>query len=160
MSQIPCSLCTRFAESVYRDFSKRIEMAVLDGIFDRTVPALQKVMDLTWKRHKTIASNIANADTPQYRAMKFDFGAELDKAFQRHRSDLVKTNSLHMDLGESESARIVPDLSGATKADGNNVDIDIQFGKLLQNSGKYNNAAAILRKKLRMMRMAIRFAQR
>ncbi|MCB9030576.1 MAG: flagellar basal body rod protein FlgB [Deltaproteobacteria bacterium] len=134
---------------------------MLDKIFDKTVPGLHKAMDLAWKRNNAIASNIANAETPQYRAMDLNFAGELEKAFSGDSSNnLMMTNSKHMELKSEGKSFLEEDLSGATKPDGNNVDLDIQMGKLMKNSGEFNTAASILRKKLRMTRMAIRFAER
>jgi flagellar basal-body rod protein FlgB len=51
-------------------------------------------MDLSWRKNETIVSNIANAETPQYRAVKLDFGSELDRAFGGHGTEeLVRTDT-------------------------------------------------------------------
>jgi flagellar basal-body rod protein FlgB len=133
---------------------------LLDSILDRTVPGLEKAMDLTWKRNEAISSNIANAETPQYRAIDVNFAGELEKAFQRSNTEIIKTDSKHLDTTNEGMAHIVEDYSGATKPDGNNVDIDIQMGQLSYNSGKFSSAARLLRKKLGMIRFAIREAGR
>jgi flagellar basal body rod protein FlgB len=54
----------------------------------------------------------------------------------------------------------VPDESGMTKPDGNNVDIDLQMGRLAQNSGDYANAAKLIRRQLGLIRTAIRTGER
>ncbi len=129
----------------------------LDGILDRTIPGLEKAMDLTWRRNETIASNIANAETPQYRAKDLNFAGELDRAFKsQNPSSIMKTDSKHLDTTLNGSAHIEQDFSGVTKPDGNNVDIDIQMGQLSLNSGKYSSAARFLRKQLGMLKFAIR----
>lgn len=133
----------------------------IDKIFDRTVPGITHSLDLLLKRNEAITSNIANAETPMYRAVDVDFGGELERAFQTQpNSALKKTNTMHMDLAGEGSSRLVEDFSGPTRADGNNVDLDIQMGKLVLNSGKYQTGTSLVRKKLQMMRMAIRQAMR
>ena len=131
-------------------------MGIVDKILDQTTPGLLKEMELTWRRNEALTSNISNAQTPQYRAVDLDFGAEVEKSFKMQTGDLAKTNSQHMDAGEPDKAHLIADYSGATRADGNNVDIDLQMGRLIYNQGKYNTAASILRKKLQMIRNAIR----
>lgn len=131
-------------------------MSIVDRIFDRTYPGLVKAMDLTAKRNEAIVSNISNAETPQYRAVDLDFAGELERAFGANTEVMTKTNPKHMDLVSSSSAHFVSDMSGATKDDGNNVDIDIQMGQLAYNSGRYSGAANLMRKKLAMLKMAIR----
>ncbi len=42
----------------------------------------QQALGLRQERHKVLASNIANADTPNYKARDFDFASELKKAVE------------------------------------------------------------------------------
>ncbi|RMG40487.1 MAG: flagellar basal body rod protein FlgB [Candidatus Dadabacteria bacterium] len=134
--------------------------SIVDKLFDKTIPGLGKALDLQLRRSEAIISNIANTETPGYRAVDLNFGSELKRAFDRQESVLKKTNPRHMDLSTESSAHLMPDLTGATKPDGNNVDLDIQLGKLNQTAGKYSIAARLVQKKLRIMRTAIRFAMR
>jgi len=132
----------------------------IDALFDRTVPMLQKQMGLAKRRSEAIVSNIANAETPGYRAVDLNFAKELQEALGQKSNSLMKTSSKHMDISSaSGSAHLLPDYSGVTKPDGNNVDLDLQMGKLSSNAGEYGKAADMVRKKLQMVRMAIRFAQ-
>ncbi|MBN8549619.1 MAG: flagellar basal body rod protein FlgB [Deltaproteobacteria bacterium] len=128
---------------------------LIDKIFDNTLPGLTKAMDLTWQRNQAITSNIANAETPQYRAVDVNFEKELETAFGNTTGDLIKTDARHLDTSGSQSAHFTQDTSGATKADGNNVDIDIQMGKLAYNSGQYSIATNLMRKKLGVLRRII-----
>lgn len=128
----------------------------LDGIFGDNLPGLQKAMDLSWKRNEAISSNIANAETPGYRAVDVNFGSELERAFKQQEGPIAKTNPRHMDVTGSGESHLIPDYSGATKADGNNVDIDIQMGQLAFNKSKYAQAAGMIRKKMGILTNAIR----
>lgn len=132
-------------------------MRILDSLFDRTVSGLTKAMDLSWRKNEALVSNVANAETPQYRAVNLDFGSELDRAFgDRSREELVRTDTQHLDLTNKGNSHLVPDYRGATKADGNNVDIDLQMSSLAQNSGDYANAAQLIRRQIGLVRSAIR----
>ena len=131
-------------------------MKLVDSIFDRTIDGLSKAMDLTWKRNHAITSNIANAETPQYRAVDVNFGKELERAFGNSSSTLAQTDSQHLDVGGDQSSELVEDLTGTEKADGNNVDIDIQMGQLAQNSYDYASAARLIRRQIGIIRTAIR----
>ena len=68
------------------------------------------------------------------------------------------TNAAHINTQsmQGDSSKLVPDLSGATKPDGNNVDLDLQMGRLAQNSGDYANAARLIRRQIGLLRTAIR----
>jgi flagellar basal-body rod protein FlgB len=131
-------------------------MTLFDRLFDRTVTGLGKAMDLTWQRNQAITSNVANAETPGYRAVDLDFSGELDKAFGRSNAPIKTTNAAHMDIGEGGQSRMIEDHTSPTKADGNNVDIDLQMGLLAYNSGKYSIAANLMRKHLSILKNAIR----
>lgn len=125
-------------------------------IFNETIPGLEKALDLRWRRNQAISSNIANAETPTYKARELDFAGELNKAFEKQDQALTITDERHIDTRGFATAHLMTDRSGATKADGNNVDIDIQMGKLADNSAAYGIAANLLRKKLEFIRNAIR----
>jgi flagellar basal-body rod protein FlgB len=132
-------------------------MRLLDFMFDRTVGGLNKAMDLSWRRNQVVTANIANAETPKYRAGDLQFGQELEKAFGAKGDEmLVRTDSKHMELKNESAAKISIDYSGITKADGNNVDIDQQMANLAQNSSDYAGAAQLMRHKLSLTKTAIR----
>ncbi len=131
-----------------------------DRLMDSTITGLEKTLDLRFRRNEAISSNIANAETPQYRATDLNFAGELDRAFGKSTDDMMQTNSKHLDVASNSAAHLEEDYSGATKADGNNVDIDIQMGRLAYNSGGYGAATRMLRKKLGMIKLAIREGQR
>ena len=72
----------------------------------------------------------------------------------------TKTDSKHLDISWDASSHTVPDESGVTKPDGNNVDLDLQMGRLAQNSGDYTNAARLIKRQLGLIRTAIRTGER
>lgn len=134
---------------------------IIDKVFDSSILGLHKNMDVTKKRSEALLSNIANAETPGYRAIDVNFGAELDKAFSKQSGVLMKTSEKHMNIGSNSGAsQIVSDNTGTMRKDGNNVDLDLQMAKMSKNTGSFNGSAAMIRKKLNMIRQAIRFAQR
>ena len=124
-------------------------------IFDKTMNTIEKSMDLRTRRHAILASNIANGETPNYRAREYDFASVLERA--THQSEMVTTNARHLDLEESSgNPHIVFDKTGALGSDGNNVDLDVQVGKVSENARMYDSAANYLSVKLRMLRDAVR----
>jgi flagellar basal-body rod protein FlgB len=135
-------------------------MKILDTMFDRTVTGHGKTMDLTWHRNQAITANIANAETPMYRAVDVTFGKELDRAFGETFEVTKRTDPKHLEVSFEQSSHTVGDESGATKPDGNNVDIDLQMGRLTQNSGEYMNAARLIKRQLGLIRTAIRTGER
>ena len=126
-------------------------------LFNNTFDVIEKAMDLDIKRHVVLSSNIANSDTPGYHARDIDFSGELQKALgQVTDNSIEKTNPWHIDLMQGGNAQLVEDNSGAMGADGNNVDLDLEMGKLGSNSRSYSNAATWLGVQLRLLKSAAR----
>lgn len=131
-------------------------MSFVDRLMDHTFLGLNRALDLTWRRNEAITSNIANTETPLYRAVDLDFGHELDRAFGVSAEPLTTTNEKHLDVTSNSGSHLISDLRGMTKPDGNNVDIDIQMGQLAYNSQQYSQAADLMKKKLSMLKGAVR----
>jgi flagellar basal-body rod protein FlgB len=133
---------------------------MIDKIFDKTLPLLQKHLDLNSKRMEALVSNVTNAETPGYRAVDVNFAGELERAAGKINSPITKTDVRHIDTqSQSGMAHLTPDFSGVTKPDGNNVDIDLQMGKLTKASSEYSQSANLIRKKLGIIKFAIRSSQ-
>ena len=94
-------------------------------------------MDLVSVRQKTVASNIANADTPGYKTRDIDLASELRSVLE----------------GGTPHVSEVPGL--AAKNDGNNVSLDREARLLAENALRFNAAASLLRGQIRAVRSAI-----
>jgi len=123
-------------------------------LFDDAFHAITRSLDLRFKRHSVLAGNVANSETPNFRARDVNFAGELEKMLGRTTEPLNKTHSLHMDITSSQGSHIVFDNSGSMGANGNNVDIDISLGKLSTNARSYQSAVLLMSQKLRLLRMA------
>jgi|688.fasta_scaffold734474_1 flagellar basal-body rod protein FlgB len=131
-------------------------MKLLDSIFDKSLDGLSTKMDLTWKRNQALTANIANAETPQYRAVDVSFGKELERAFGNNTDTMTRTSPGHLDVADNDTSKFVSDETGTEKSDGNNVDIDLQMGRLSDNMNQYASAAKLIRRQLGIIRTAIR----
>ncbi|MCB0345910.1 MAG: flagellar basal body rod protein FlgB [Bdellovibrionales bacterium] len=124
-------------------------------IFDSTFSMIERAMDLRTRRHAVLASDIANSETPGYRAREVDFAGELNRMMTNGtQSEVAQTNPKHMDLSLNEASHIVFDDTGAVGGDGNNVDLDIALGKISDNGRRYSAATNYLNMKLRLIRFA------
>lgn len=115
-------------------------------LFDTTQAALEKALVGSALRHRLIAGNIANANTPGFKRSDLDFASALARA---------------LDAGSSPqqiaALDLVPQLDTQTsaRADGNNVDLDAEMAALHENSVTYQALAAVAKARLRMLEMAI-----
>ncbi|MCP4370310.1 MAG: flagellar basal body rod protein FlgB [Deltaproteobacteria bacterium] len=130
------------------------------GIFSRTVQILEKALDLRSKKHNVIASNIANMDTPDYKAFDLIIEKELQKAIGKKNSiALNQTNQAHIQSPKSKTDGVrfqIDDTEGLSlRGDGNTVDIDKQMANMAENSLMYEAAAQLINKKFQGLKSAI-----
>lgn len=107
---------------------------------DKSIDLLQKIMDICAYRQKILASNIANADTPNYKAKDIDFQSELKKA---------------LEAGQV-SHSIIEASTTMPNRDGNTVNIEVEMTKLTETLLLYNSATQILSTRIRMLKDAIK----
>jgi len=120
---------------------------------------LQKGLAASWTRNAVIRNNIANVETPGFKASDVEFESILAKSLQDTGFRGTKTHSKHIDIGAGAKptfeARIVRRNDLAMRMDGNNVDIESENVKLAQNSLYYNTLLEKMNSELRRLRSAI-----
>ena len=116
-------------------------MAVTPSQFD----LLSKLVDVTTLRHKVIAQNVANVNTPGYRKLTISFDEAVARHVQRHGNTGV----------ERLRPEIVEDNTTPARFDGNNVDIDGEMMRLNKNTLLNNTYLQILTAKTAVMRRAM-----
>lgn len=107
-----------------------------NGRVGRTLRMLQDGMDLVMLRRRLISSNVANAETPGYKAVDVDFRRALQENLEGARVGLVRTHKDHMG-----PTRIPPKWpikkqlwsEGEGRADGNTVSLEGEMAKLAEN---------------------------
>jgi len=130
------------------------------NIFGSSFSLLSKVLDLRSQRHSVIASNLANVDTPGYKAVHVAFEDELKKALpETNTLNLAKTHTEHIPTqGSFDDITPVVIKQGRhnPRPDGNTVDMDKEFVKMSKNQMMYSAVAKILGKKFEGLISAIR----
>jgi flagellar basal-body rod protein FlgB len=115
--------------------------------------ALGRQMTNAVQRQTVSASNLANLDTPGYRAREANFEDALD--LQLNVSAPTKTNPLH--LGHAAvSSNTTQETEGlAARRDGNNVQLDRELLSMTRAAGDFSAAQTALAAKFRLVRYAI-----
>lgn len=93
-------------------------------------------------RQELIASNIANADTPNYKARDIDFASALQGALSGNGQKLpvAATSPQHLAGASGESVMGAPVLYRKPlqpSADGNTVDMDVERSQFADNALRY-----------------------
>ena len=115
-------------------------------LFDPTFEGLAGALTLHQRRHEVVASNLANVETPGFRARELDFKAALEDAFAGEAPEAV---------AGARAPEVVEDRTAPPRADGNTVDLDLQMAKLSANAGRYVALARILGQRIALLRQAI-----
>ncbi|HYE67054.1 MAG TPA: flagellar basal body rod protein FlgB [Anaerovoracaceae bacterium] len=93
-----------------------------------TSAILQKALDGTWQRQRAISNNIANHETPGYKAIKVDFENSLDQEIRKLGNSIPTKEKIIESIETLKDAEInvFSDNSTSNRADGNNVDLDLE----------------------------------
>lgn len=119
------------------------------------VNKLQKGLDAAWLKNKVIANNIANVDTPGFKASDVSFESAFKAALGQSFA-VKKTRAKHISFtGSDLQAVVTKDSGSAYRMDGNNVNIDAQNAELAKNTIYYNTLATQLTSEFRKLRTAI-----
>ncbi len=89
---------------------------------------LQRALDGSWQKQRAIANNIANAETPGYKAIKVSFEESLDQEINKLAANMETKEEFYNGLEEIKNADIgvFSDYSTSERADGNNVNLDAE----------------------------------
>ena len=96
---------------------------------EQKISVLSQAMNLRTQRHQVLASNIANADTPNYKARDFSFEGAMRNAMSGNLTaggvELARTSAGHMDgAGNGGPASLMYRADVQSAVDGNTVDMD------------------------------------
>jgi flagellar basal-body rod protein FlgB len=118
-----------------------------------------QALNLRALRQQLLASNIANADTPGYKARDIDFGKSLQDALagRVQPAELARTAAGHIAPGEQGLA------SGAVQyrtvmqpsLDGNTVDMDVERAQFAENAIHYEANLMFINSQLKSLLAAI-----
>jgi flagellar basal-body rod protein FlgB len=109
---------------------QNIEPIIQRKIYDHPFPLLEKGLEYRVRRHSVISSNIANLNTPHYRAF-----------------DLIMNEKL-------KDPKLVPTQT-PVKEDGNSVDLDLEMSKLTENQLLFTTLTTMLSKRFEQLRSVI-----
>jgi flagellar basal-body rod protein FlgB len=114
---------------------------LFDGMYD----GLEQVLDLRSRQHALTATNLANANTPGFRARELDFDSLLNDVMERAEDEDP--------MGESEiTVHEIP--VSAWSRDGNSVDPEHETAKMSSNTLLYNAVATGTARRLSLLRFA------
>lgn len=125
-------------------------------IFDQTLGLLERLLDIRGARHEAIVANLANQDTPGYRAVEVAFQDALSAASDAALT-AVTTHAGHLSAEGVAPAAITHTRSGRShRLDGNTVNVEHEMAKLAENTLLYQAGTELLSAKFRLLKTAVR----
>ena len=141
------------------------------GKLDDYLQFHQSALNLRAQRQQLLASNIANADTPNYKARDIDFNATLQRAMKTPGgaaatgvvdpgpANLVRTSANHLAgkpmpvTGGVNAAKYKTPAQGSV--DGNTVDMDAERNQFTDNALRYEAGITLIGSQIKSMLTAI-----
>ncbi|HXA46306.1 MAG TPA: flagellar basal body rod protein FlgB [Burkholderiaceae bacterium] len=133
----------------------------MSGKLDDYLRLNETAINLRAQRQQLLASNIANADTPNYKARDIDFSKSLQTALTRSEppaTPLTKTNPAHLDppsnvdgTSGSEGEAILYRSPIQPSADGNTVDMDVERNAFADNAVHYEAGLTLITAQIKDM---------
>ena len=138
------------------------------GKLDDYLRFQETALSLRAQRQEVLASNIANADTPNYKARDFDFANALQGALTRASgpaTPLATTAGAHFPRGAADGNSLADGtplqyrVPSQTSADGNTVDMDAERNQFADNAVRYEAGITMINHQIRAMLAAIQGGQ-
>ena len=125
------------------------------------ISLLSSALNASSLRQQTISQNIANAETPDYKAKKVIFEDILQQKINTQ-SDFTgkRTNALHLEIGQTKgnvpSGVIVEETGTVMQNNGNNVDMDSEMTQMSNNSLWYYSMVQQMNSEFQKLSIAIK----
>jgi flagellar basal-body rod protein FlgB len=125
-------------------------MKVDEPVLDR----MKLFLDYAAKNQKVITSNLANAETPGYRAQELPFEDVFQSELAGH-SKLQVTDPKHISTKPTLVRKPFDQADDAMGHDGNNVDLDKEMTALAKNVLKFSVVSQMFQQKVRIIELSL-----
>ncbi len=127
--------------------------------FDEAIAFQSKALGLRAYRQQVLAENIANADTPNYKARDFNFKSALDSAMAGRATGglaMERTAPGHL---SGTTGRALADIKFRqpmqSSADGNTVEMDVERAEFAENALRYEASLTFINSRIKGLMTAI-----
>lgn len=126
--------------------------------FEKAFGIHEFALNLKAQRAEVLANNLANADTPNFKARDIDFNKAMKMAVGNQQSVLRRSHVNHID---SQMGNEIPGLSyriplQPDTGDGNSVEAQIEQTKFAENAMQYQASLTFLSGRIKGLLSAIR----
>jgi len=133
----------------------------ISGLFNQADRTQMVSLDHRMRRSDIINSNIANAETPGYRAIGYNFEDQLREVVDASEPKRLRTTNPKHLLNEfvNSEGDMQPDVfvrpTESVGEDGNTVELDTEMAELAKNQIQYRTAIESINRKIAILKYAI-----
>jgi len=133
----------------------------MDRLYDKHFTLVQKALDYRFQRQNVLAANVANVETPGYKAKDLVFEKALGAALHADEPGPLRvTDKRHLDGRNAQPLELVKPQTIRSgnplgSIDANSVDLEREMAKLADNQIVYSTLTRILTERFRELKMAI-----
>ncbi|MDR1571957.1 MAG: flagellar basal body rod protein FlgB [Clostridiales Family XIII bacterium] len=119
---------------------------------------MQRAMDGTWQRGKSVSANIANHETPGYKAVKVSFEDALKRASERAALDMSVggLDPQGLETVKNSDIEVFQDNTFSERADASNVNLELENIEMAKFQLQYSYLARQITDTFSRLRYAIR----
>jgi flagellar basal-body rod protein FlgB len=128
---------------------------------DTALGIYPQALVLRARRAEVLAANLANSDTPNYKARDLDFRAALGNARADQEQNAIRLNARHAAHLQAEGAtlpggELLYRVPSQPSIDGNTVDPQIEYAAFAENALRYQASLTFLGGRIKTLLTAIR----
>lgn len=125
--------------------------------FNNALGIHEQALYLRSRRADVLANNLANADTPNFKARDVDFSSLLNAATERQSAGQPRrTHERHLSLSDSGSGDLLYRVPNQPAIDGNTVEEHAEMARFAKNGQDFEASLYFLNSKFRGLQTAIR----
>ena len=131
----------------------------MSSITDRALGIHPQALAIASQRLELLAANIANADTPNFKARDLDFRAALAEASGQQGMALAATRPGHISSGAGApggSAEALYRVPNHAALDGNTVDSQLEHAAFAENAVRYQASLDFINSRISGLRKALK----
>ena len=121
----------------------------------KSVNIMHQALDASVLRHNTVSNNIANVNTPNYKAQKVVFEDILKGELANTSFEGKTTSSKHIPIGNSLNQALITAQPYSMQNNGNGVDIDSEMTELTKNNIWYQTLTYQVTEEFNLLKTAI-----
>ena len=124
------------------------------NFIDKAFSLNEKALNVRAQRMEVLSRNIANADTPHFKAQDIDFKSVMKTASE---GTVLTTNAMHLTEGPDQTSDGLKYRVPFNVAfDGNTVELPVEQAKFGQYAAEYQTTLSILENRISGIRKALR----